>query len=68
MKITTGSINGEDVRVALEAETCAEDYQLVALCEMLTKSNAAWYKWDDMEGSRGIGLIVGKNTILDSDI
>ena len=58
MRIKAENYTDKDVRVSFETETCAEEYQLNALKDALTKAGADWYEWSNMEGRRGIGMVV----------
>lgn len=59
MRIEVNNFNGSDVRVSLEAETVAEQYQLRAIREKLEEERANFNTWQDTEGRSGICLIVG---------
>lgn len=58
MKFTATRVNGKNVKVNLEPENSAELFQMKALRDQLFDEGAHCFNWSDIDGGRGICLVV----------
>ena len=62
MRISVDRYTDKDVRMSLEAESQAEEYQLHAILSKLKVVKGSAGAWNDMEGRHGLAIVIANAT------